>query len=103
MKRREFINSALAGGILLTGNRSAAPRAAQSKLADARIEILPDEPIGRIAPEIYGHFAEELGHGIDGGIWVGEDSPIPNIHGYRRDVVEALQKLHVPVVRWPGG
>lgn len=57
----------------------------------------------RIAPEIYGQFAEELGHGIDGGIWVGENSPIPNVHGYRRDVVEALRRLHVPVVRWPGG
>lgn len=57
----------------------------------------------RIAPEIYGQFSEELGHGIDGGIWVGPNSPIPNINGYRRDVVEALQRLHVPVIRWPGG
>ena len=57
----------------------------------------------RIAPEIYGQFAEQLGSGIDGGIWVGEDSTIPNIRGYRRDVVEALKRLHVPVVRWPGG
>ncbi|MCW3846514.1 alpha-N-arabinofuranosidase [Sphingomonas sp. LB-2] len=57
----------------------------------------------RIAPEIYGQFAEQLGSGITGGIWVGEDSSIPNIRGYRRDVVEALQKLHVPVIRWPGG
>jgi alpha-N-arabinofuranosidase len=57
----------------------------------------------RIAPEIYGQFAEQLGEGITGGIWVGEDSAIPNIHGYRRDVVEALQALHVPVLRWPGG
>ena len=57
----------------------------------------------RVAPEIFGHFAEELGHGIDGGIWVGENSPIPNIHGYRKDVVDALKELRVPVVRWPGG
>lgn len=57
----------------------------------------------RIAPEIYGQFAEQLGSGINGGIWVGENSTIPNIHGYRTDVVEALRKLHVPVVRWPGG
>jgi alpha-N-arabinofuranosidase len=57
----------------------------------------------RIAPEIYGQFAEELGHGIEPGIWVGPDSSIPNINGYRRDVVEALQRLHVPVLRWPGG
>ena len=57
----------------------------------------------RIAPEIYGQFSEELGHGIDGGIWVGPNSPIPNVNGYRRDVVTALQRLHVPVLRWPGG
>ncbi|MEO8455089.1 MAG: alpha-L-arabinofuranosidase C-terminal domain-containing protein [Sphingomicrobium sp.] len=57
----------------------------------------------RIAPEIYGQFSEQLGEGITGGIWVGEDSPIPNIRGYRRDIVEALQALHVPVLRWPGG
>ena len=56
-----------------------------------------------IRPEIYGHFAEQLGTGIDGGIWVGPDSPIPNVAGYRRDVVEALKALKVPVVRWPGG
>ena len=57
----------------------------------------------RIAPEIYGQFAEQLGEGITNGIWVGESSPIPNIRGYRRDVVEALKALHVPVLRWPGG
>jgi alpha-N-arabinofuranosidase len=57
----------------------------------------------RIAPEIYGQFSEQLGEGITDGIWVGENSPIPNIRGYRRDVVEALQALHVPVLRWPGG
>ena len=57
----------------------------------------------RIAPEVYGQFAEQLGTGINGGIWVGTDSAIPNIRGYRRDVVEALQRLKVPVVRWPGG
>lgn len=57
----------------------------------------------RINPDIYGQFAEQLGTGINGGIWVGEDSSIPNVRGFRRDVVEALQKLKVPVVRWPGG
>ena len=75
--------------------------------ADATIQasatVDTHAPGVRIAPEIFGHFAEELGHGIDGGIWVGEDSPIPNIHGYRKDVVDALRELQVPVVRWPGG
>jgi len=52
---------------------------------------------------IYGQFAEHLGHGIYGGVWVGEGSKIPNIHGYRKDVVDALKAIHVPVIRWPGG
>ena len=57
----------------------------------------------RIAPEIYGQFSEQLGEGITDGIWVGENSAIPNIRGFRSDVVEALKALHVPVLRWPGG
>ncbi len=52
---------------------------------------------------IFGHFAEHLGFGIYGGIWVGADSEIPNTRGIRTDVVEALKALKVPNVRWPGG
>lgn len=52
---------------------------------------------------IYGHFAEHLGRCIYEGIWVGEDSRIPNVRGIRKDVVAALKKLKVPVLRWPGG
>ncbi|MDQ8755190.1 alpha-L-arabinofuranosidase C-terminal domain-containing protein [Sphingosinicella sp. LHD-64] len=52
---------------------------------------------------IYGQFAEHLGRGIYEGVWVGEDSPISNTSGYRNDVVAALRRLRVPVVRWPGG
>lgn len=57
----------------------------------------------RIAPEIYGHFAEHLGRCVYEGFWVGEDSDIPNVRGIRTDVVEALKKMKVPVLRWPGG
>lgn len=56
-----------------------------------------------IPAEIYGQFAEHLGTCIYGGIWVGEDSDIPNVYGYRKDVLKALQDLNVPVIRWPGG
>ncbi len=52
---------------------------------------------------IFGQFAEHLGSGVYGGIWVGKDSPIPNTRGIRNDVVAALKALHVPDVRWPGG
>lgn len=56
-----------------------------------------------IPKEIYGQFAEHLGSCIYGGLWVGEDSDIPNISGYRTDVLNALKELKVPVLRWPGG
>ena len=56
-----------------------------------------------IAPEIYGHFSEHLGRCIYEGIFVGEDSDIPNVNGMRKDVVEALKELQIPMLRWPGG
>jgi alpha-N-arabinofuranosidase len=56
-----------------------------------------------ISPEVYGHFSEHLGTCIYEGIYVGENSSIPNIKGYRTDVVEAMKALKVPVLRWPGG
>jgi alpha-N-arabinofuranosidase len=57
----------------------------------------------QIDKNIYGQFSEHLGHLIYGGIWVGPDSPIPNVDGIRKDVVGALKHLQVPVLRWPGG
>lgn len=56
-----------------------------------------------ISKHIYGQFSEHLGHCIYGGIWVGEDSPIPNTRGIRNDVVQALRKINIPNLRWPGG
>jgi len=57
----------------------------------------------RIDRNIYGHFAEHLGRCIYEGFWVGEGSKIPNVRGIRQDVVQALRKIKVPVLRWPGG
>lgn len=56
-----------------------------------------------ISRHIYGHFAEHLGSCIYGGIWVGEDSTIPNVRGIRKDVVAALRQMRIPNLRWPGG
>ena len=64
-------------------------------------ETAADQPV--IPKEIYGQFAEHLGRCIYDGIWVGKDSPIPNVDGYRKDLVEAIRELKVPVLRWPGG
>lgn len=59
--------------------------------------------LSKINKNIYGHFSEHLGRCIYEGIWVGKDSPIPNVNGIRQDVVEALKHINLPVLRWPGG
>jgi len=56
-----------------------------------------------VSPALYSHFVEHIGGCIYDGIWVGEDSEIPNMNGIRIDTVEALKKLEIPVIRWPGG
>ena len=78
-----------------------APRS--SSAANAHIEILPDEPVGTISPNIYGHFTEHLGGCIYDGIWVGEGSKIDNVGGIRKQLIDNLKKLKPPMIRWPGG
>lgn len=68
-----------------------------------RILINADISKAQINKHIYGHFAEHLGRCIYEGIWVGEESSIPNTKGIRNDVLEALRAIRVPVLRWPGG
>ncbi len=99
MQRREFLkNVSLAGSAALI-----APRAAYSQAPDSRIEILINEPIGTVNPNIYSHFVEHLGGVVYDGIWVGEKSKIPNINGIRKSLVDALAKLKPGVIRYPGG
>jgi len=69
----------------------------------AKLTVRLDDPVATISPMLYGHFAEHLGRCTYEGLWVGEDSPIPNTRGIRNDTVEALRRLQAPVVRWPGG
>ncbi|HEY1392612.1 MAG TPA: alpha-L-arabinofuranosidase C-terminal domain-containing protein, partial [Methylibium sp.] len=82
---------------------SACAAATTVEPVDARLTITQEAAGPRIEPEVYGQFAEHLGTGIYGGLWVGPESKIPNTRGWRNDVVDALRKLQVPVVRWPGG
>jgi len=62
----------------------------------------PENPV-TISKHIYGHFAEHLGRCIYGGIYVGEESTIPNTEGVRNDIIAALKELDIPNLRWPGG
>src|ERR1044071_3083492 len=78
----------------------------QAQIAEpnkASLVIRADQPKGIINRNIQGQFAEHLGRLIYEGLWVGEDSPIPNTRGLRNDVVAALKEMSVPVLRWPGG
>ena len=67
------------------------------------LSIDASKPGAKIDRNLFGQFAENLGHGLYEGIWVGPDSTIPNTRGIRKDVVAALRELRVPNVRWPGG
>lgn len=91
-------------GLALAASPPAAP-AAEDTSAPAANQLVIHADRGRITIDrnIYGHFAEHLGRCIYEGIWVGEDSPIPNTRGIRNDVVAALREIKIPVLRWPGG
>ncbi len=69
----------------------------------ASLTIRADQSGPEISRHIYGHFAEHLGRCIYAGLWVGPDSPIPNTRGIRNDIIEALRKINIPNLRWPGG
>ncbi|HTX66168.1 MAG TPA: alpha-L-arabinofuranosidase C-terminal domain-containing protein [Opitutaceae bacterium] len=103
--RRQFLGATAAGLAALAVAPGIAPRRRRgaAAVADSRIEVLLGEPVGTIAPEVYGHFVEHLGGVVYDGIWVGENSRVPNVGGIRRDLAEAFRRIKPSVVRWPGG
>src|ERR1700736_6538942 len=103
IRRREFLRNTLAGTGALLFSRSVPLAGAFDSSTDARIEIVLDEPLGTISPNIYGHFAENLSGVIYDGIWVGEGSKIPNVNGIRKELIDEMRKIKPSVVRYPGG
>jgi alpha-N-arabinofuranosidase len=87
-------------GVAVLAALVAAPVVAAEKV-ELSVEV--SKAGAKIDRNIFGQFAEHLGHGIYEGLWVGPDSTIPNTRGIRSDVVAALKALKVPNVRWPGG
>ncbi len=103
IRRREFLrHGALAAGAVACGAHLPYSAAGASS-TDSRIDILLDEPLGTISPNIYGHFTEHLGGVIYDGLWVGENSPVANLQGIRKRLVEEMRKIKAPVLRYPGG
>ncbi len=68
-----------------------------------RLTVHFDDSLGTITPEIYGHFSEHIGGVFYDGLWVGEDSPVENVGGFRKALVDSFRKIAPPVLRWPGG
>src|SRR5947208_2584906 len=99
LSRRRFVGStaALSLSALVPRGLLAASSATQKFVVRAGAEI------ALVRPEFHGHFAEHLGSCVYGGLWVGKKSPIPNIDGYRKQAVDYLRELGIPVLRWPGG
>jgi len=89
--------------LTLLASASLTTSVVQAQTNSATLSIAADKTGPEISRMIYGHFAEHLGRCIYEGFWVGEDSSIPNTRGIRNDVVAALKKIQVPVLRWPGG
>jgi len=100
LSRRQFV----AGTAALTAS-ALVPKSlrAASSSATARVVVRTGSEIGVVRPEFHGHFAEHLGSCVYGGLWVGKNSQISNIEGYRKQAVEYLKELGIPVLRWPGG
>jgi alpha-N-arabinofuranosidase len=74
-----------------------------SAFSQNNVVIQSDGGKTTINRHIYGHFAEHLGHCIYGGFYVGDTSRVPNTQGVRNDIIDALKKLKIPNLRWPGG
>lgn len=76
-----------------------------SLTAQQKTTVVVNTDLGQyqIDRNIYGHFSEHLGRSIYDGLWVGENSPIPNVNGVRKDIIDALKHIKIPNLRWPGG
>ena len=99
MERRSFLKtSAMAAASLAFSGRHS-----WAKSADARVEIFLADTEATIDPNIYGQFTEHIGGVIYDGVWVGEQSKIPNQYGIRSELVEKMNQIKVPILRWPGG
>ncbi len=103
MQRTTLATRVSATAIALSLVGAASVGAQQQGGAAVALTIDTGTPGPTIDRNIFGQFAEHLGHGIYDGIWVGANPAIPNVRGIRSDVVKALRDIKVPNVRWPGG
>ncbi|MGD0498810.1 MAG: hypothetical protein ABSC23_10285 [Bryobacteraceae bacterium] len=97
--RRRFVRDAAALSLTALLPDAVFSQSQATKSAVVRV----DSEIGVVRPELHSHFAEHLGSCVYGGLWVGKQSRIPNVDGYRKASIDYLRELGIPVLRWPGG
>jgi len=102
--RRKFFGQLGAAGAAIAGNswvgRSAQVQARSS--SRARVIVDPARPLTTLDPLLWGSFVEHIGRCIYGGIYE-PGSKLADANGFRRDVLEEVRQLHVPIIRYPGG
>lgn len=74
-----------------------------TSFAQVEVTVNANAPATTISRHIYGHFAEHLGRCIYDGFWVSDTMKVPKKDRIRLDIVQALKKIKVPNLRWPGG
>jgi len=102
--RRTFLKQASFTATALTAGRwfGGAPSFAQTGPSVARIYVDPAQKIASLDRKVFGSFIEHLGRSIYGGVYE-PGSKLADSNGFRRDVLEEVKKLGVPVIRYPGG
>jgi alpha-N-arabinofuranosidase len=94
MKKRNLLLTCIILSGLITGNLGAQQTAV--------IKVDLDRKIGKVDPNIYGAFVEPIRTVVYGTIY-DPKSPLADENGIRKDFVQLIKDLHIPVVRWPGG
>ena len=104
--RREFLKQASAAGIAISANHLLTPflRAQTGGSASPvfRFDIDSRRALPALDRNIFGSFLEHLGRAIYEGIY-DPNSKFADANGFRKDVLEEIQKLQVPIIRYPGG
>ena len=104
--RREFLKQASAAGMAISANHLLTPflRAQTGGSASPvfRFDIDSRRALPALDRNIFGSFLEHLGRAIYEGIY-DPNSKFADANGFRKDILEEIQKLQVPIVRYPGG
>ena len=105
--RRAFLQTSSAAAIGAATNLSLKlPALAQTQAAapgqPARVYLDSRRTVAQLDPNVYGSFLEHLGRAIYQGIYE-PGSKFADANGFRTDVADEIRKMHVPIIRYPGG